>query len=417
MGGSKRRRARNRDAGVSKREADLPLDIISIMGGSKRRCARNGDAGVSKREVDLPLDIILDILSRLPVESIMRCGSVCKTWYAFTQDPHFIKLQLSRTNNQPARLILQPSGMDTDYYLNGLVLLDSEECKARKVAIQEMNCTAHHIMCCCNGLVCIAAENMLNPVFICNPITEECVTLPPSKSKIEDILSHNVALGFDSSSGKYKVVRAYKFLNKHEVTRFEIITLGENKWRKLIFPRSIRECKIWRSVFWNGNLYWRISRKAGRQGRESILAFGLSDEKFQMISIPASIGARHLDLQLLVLDNCLTLVEHESHMMHIWKVTGNMVEGFSLSPQQTYDTYVRWGGCFCYAVMLRSNPNRYLLQVSAMYQKGKVKSHFVHFSPDMAQYFPLDITGLPEQFKTLCFNPSLVSPKAALLGF
>ncbi|CAH1452985.1 unnamed protein product [Lactuca virosa] len=49
----------------------------------------------------LPAEIIVEILKRLPVESLLRSRSVCKLWCSIISDSHFIKshLSLSTSNN------------------------------------------------------------------------------------------------------------------------------------------------------------------------------------------------------------------------------------------------------------------------------------------------------------------------------
>lgn len=46
----------------------------------------------------LPPEIISNILSRLPLDSVLRCKSVYKTWYNSARDPQFVDLQLNQSN-------------------------------------------------------------------------------------------------------------------------------------------------------------------------------------------------------------------------------------------------------------------------------------------------------------------------------
>uniref|UniRef100_A0A5B7B982 F-box domain-containing protein n=1 Tax=Davidia involucrata TaxID=16924 RepID=A0A5B7B982_DAVIN len=380
------------------------------MVDSKQRNLTRCNGQVSKGVVDLPLEIISDILSRLPIESIMTCRVVCKSWYSLTQDPDFINLQLSRSNYQPTRIILQPlSDRDTNYTVNHLLLLDTEEHKSKRIPIQRMLLKDRRVMCSCNGLLCIASNNKLDPVFICNPITRNHMKLPSSNSKL-DSPSHQVGLGLDPSTGKYKVVRLYK--DKSKASRFEILSLGESSWRELSVPHIIPGCHALGSVFWNGTLCWTMIKRVSLDSYNiSILAFDLTEEKFQIISLPTEFSPQPY-FDLLDLDGYLTLVEHDSDLMKVWRLTGEKVGDFSLCLEQTYETHVSWNDSLTYAVFGRLNHNDYLLHVG-FWKDQHLKTHITQFFPQKVQYVHVDIPDISDNFKVFCFKPSLVSPVAA----
>ncbi|KAA8542574.1 hypothetical protein F0562_023726 [Nyssa sinensis] len=322
--------------------------MVDSKGRRLTRC--NGQE--STEVVDLPLEIISDILARLPIESIMTCRIVCKSWYSLTEDPDFINLQLSRSNYQPARVILY------NYTLNHLLLLDTEEHKNKWIPFQNMLFEGHlvyrHVMCSCNGLLCIASDFKLDPVFIYNPMTRKHVILPSSDSKL-DFQDQKVGLGFDPSTGTYKVVRLYK--DESEASRFEILSLGESSWKELSAPHNY--------------------------DKFSILAFDLIEEKFQIIALPKefpSDGLPYFDFQ--DLDGYLTFVEHDSDLMKMWRLTGEKVGDFSLCLERTYDTHVRWNDWLGYGMIGGLNRNDYLLKVW-FYEGLHRKTHVTQvFSPN-----------------------------------
>ena len=87
---------------------------------------------VRKGVVDLPWEITFEIMSRLPIESILRCRVVCKTWHTATRDPCFIK-KFRNSNYQTIHLILKEP-----WIKNHLVWLDIEEQKPRQIPIDNM---------------------------------------------------------------------------------------------------------------------------------------------------------------------------------------------------------------------------------------------------------------------------------------
>ncbi|KAI3943210.1 hypothetical protein MKX01_027508, partial [Papaver californicum] len=44
-----------------------------------------------------PIDVIFQILIRLPIQSLLRFKSVCTSWYALIQSPHFIQSHATAT--------------------------------------------------------------------------------------------------------------------------------------------------------------------------------------------------------------------------------------------------------------------------------------------------------------------------------
>uniref|UniRef100_A0A0E0DXR1 F-box domain-containing protein n=1 Tax=Oryza meridionalis TaxID=40149 RepID=A0A0E0DXR1_9ORYZ len=73
----------------------------------RRRCVEPAGAAAA----GIPEDIVEEILLRLPVKSILRFRSVCKSWRAMVADPRFVRLQLDHSttaarHRPPSMLIL-----------------------------------------------------------------------------------------------------------------------------------------------------------------------------------------------------------------------------------------------------------------------------------------------------------------------
>ncbi|KAJ0807670.1 putative thioredoxin-dependent peroxiredoxin [Helianthus annuus] len=54
------------------------------------------DRLVKKTKISLPTEVLEEILSRLPIKSILRFRIVCKPWLSFIFNPSFTRLHLSR---------------------------------------------------------------------------------------------------------------------------------------------------------------------------------------------------------------------------------------------------------------------------------------------------------------------------------
>ncbi|XP_042754496.1 putative F-box protein At3g10240 isoform X2 [Lactuca sativa] len=63
---------------------------------------------------DLPVEVMVDILSRLPVKTIIHSKCVCKKWLDIISDSYFANLHLSRS---PTNLVIHHNlGFDTNGY-------------------------------------------------------------------------------------------------------------------------------------------------------------------------------------------------------------------------------------------------------------------------------------------------------------
>ncbi|KAH7859288.1 hypothetical protein Vadar_034137 [Vaccinium darrowii] len=375
------------------------------MRDSDQRSSTNCKCQVRKGILDLPREIIYDILCRLPnpTESILICGVVCKTWYAITQDPCFIN-KLGDSHYLPTRLILRPlSVKDISYTPNYLVLVDIENHKARQIPLEKMF-RELKITCSCNGFLCMAPEQKLDPVVIYNPITRDHLILPPSDSK-SSVLSQEIGLGFDPSTNKYKVVRGYTGLSYRDtMRRFEIISLGEISWRELSTPQFMVVRVGWEVIFLSGALYWTKT-----EGVNTIVVqLNLSDEKFRNISFPEYYPLSHVSLGLIEIKGIVILVLGSSTAIRFWRIgKGKGEDELSFFLHTCYDTCVRWGGGVSCAFVCQMNDESYLLQVGCRNSQKERRVHLTQYFPDKVKYSNLKLRGLPDCFQTACFKPSL----------
>ncbi|CAK9147931.1 unnamed protein product [Ilex paraguariensis] len=165
-----------------------------------------------------------------------------------------------------------------------------------------------------------------DPLCNYNPITGEQMILPSGSKRLPS--SYMVSLGFDSSTGKYKVVRKRGIRKGKEVSRFEIISLGESSWRELDVP--MLDWQASSVVFCNGVFYCQmLNRISPNYWSIHILAIDVSDETFQVISFVDNFSRPRPYVDMMDLEGSLTLAEHDRHLMKIWRVTGNKVGDFS----------------------------------------------------------------------------------------
>ena len=95
-------------------------------------------------------EMVFLILSYLPVISLLRCKSVCKTWLSIIESPQFVKAQLANSKKKQASVLKASDdwrvlSMDTE---EDSVELKLPSCLEGKVGYMRS----------CNGLVCLSNE-------------------------------------------------------------------------------------------------------------------------------------------------------------------------------------------------------------------------------------------------------------------
>ncbi|KAI5678737.1 hypothetical protein M9H77_09687 [Catharanthus roseus] len=236
-------------------------------------CSSNSQMGSGRREKSIPEDIIFNILKELPVKSLLRFKCVCKQWRSITEDPYFVDSHRIRSHVRPGGINIlscednRPSNI---FYLinpDGLLPLPiPKEIYGSGVDYWKKPQQVE-------GLVCFGDSH------IWNPSTRKCIILPPPPPNTKRCI-----LGFDTSNKKYKVLGigcTCIRMNKEELEQIieaNICTLGQTScWRKLDgFPEKFDSIRGWCCV--GGVIYCMFTN--------TILAFGLSQEKFHMLPFP-----------------------------------------------------------------------------------------------------------------------------------
>ncbi|XP_026412241.1 F-box protein At3g07870-like [Papaver somniferum] len=304
----------------------------------------------------LPPDIILDILSRLPTESVLDCKLVCKRLLSlltsrrnqFAEMHHrrqLLQLANGEFGNAAASSSVVKMGLmfsilldeekDSvgprlyygDKYNDEMNIHDSFSYKTlKKTSISypliKTGIPKNVIVGSLNGLICLNRyhDGILDPIYICNPMTGEYVKLPKHTLSPQNYIG---AFGFGyihSITTVYKVVRIYyeKF-EDYAVGEVQVYTIGSGSgWRTigrtsyyLCFPQHV-------GIFANGALNWLENK--------NIVAFSLADEEFRLVQqVPClnhNLRNCTYGLQALGGNLCLCLQNISEHLLEIWSLKG-----------------------------------------------------------------------------------------------
>ncbi|XP_058214496.1 F-box/kelch-repeat protein At3g23880-like [Rhododendron vialii] len=275
---------------------------------------------------DLPSEMTIEILSRLPVKSLLRFKSVCKTWYDLIETPDFISkhLQTQSTLNPPSVLVTSYHRETQKHtaslffnvgFINGAVNLDfplldridSKNSGRRRFPVSVGTC---------NGLVCISLSHYGFPLILWNPCTRQFREIPNSEwqwlddpypddngDKMVDGVSFG--FGYHSSANDYKLIRIVVYSRPERFfVRADLYTMSTETWREIDVDKlsvffqndfgGVGTVVLIRGAapaMLNGVFYWRgciISTYASEQieGQEIVMSFDMADEVFRKIRMP-----------------------------------------------------------------------------------------------------------------------------------
>ncbi|XP_058754634.1 F-box/kelch-repeat protein At3g23880-like [Vicia villosa] len=206
-----------------------------------------------------PIDLVSEILSALPVKSILRFRCVSKYYDNLVSDPNFVKLHLKRSAARNPQFILMadhylhipgesPYGSDDDYDVDEAFipyslcsLIDNPSFSLEIDPYYLVKNLNYRLIGSCNGLICLEGNSITREYYECwfrlwNPATK---TTSPKfgflrlfVNTLADDGYYQFNFGFDDSTGTYKVVASC--YNKRELkSKVRILTFGDSVWRDI----------------------------------------------------------------------------------------------------------------------------------------------------------------------------------------
>ncbi|KAF8015814.1 hypothetical protein BT93_H1376 [Corymbia citriodora subsp. variegata] len=172
-------------------------------------------------------DIVVEILSSLPVKSLMRFKCVSKQWWSLISGQRFARLYLQRS---------------------------------------------------CNGLVCLS---IYGGFILYNSTTKESRNLPDSELVPGNEVFHG--FGYDSASDDYKIVKVAYFPanDGSKECVVEIFSLRSSMWSRIPHKDDHDLCEG--RVYLNDAVCWEVSRGSGDRREQVIVSFNLAKEEFQEV--------------------------------------------------------------------------------------------------------------------------------------
>ncbi|XP_052179115.1 F-box protein At3g07870 [Diospyros lotus] len=384
---------------------------------------RKSDPEPTAMEI-LPQEIAMDILSRLPITSLLQFRFVNRGWNRLSRDPDLVELQFSQTARENPFLIFHcDNPLRNQLYF--LALSGGQESAiAKKIqtpfweAMPEFD-----VIASCNGLLCLSDSLYGDPLFVYNPFTRQHRELP--KSRQFDDQEVVFGFGFHPVSNEYKVVKIIHYWNQYDAfprrRRFRIPGLrrsevqvfslnGSRNWKslgKVPYPLERRSSE----ALVNGRLHWLTQplRRPGLRRSCGIVSFDIADEQFREVARPDCGGLNRTNYHLVVLGGCLAAVvcfhhyRFEIWVMKEYDVKESWVKEFNIkdgSPRfmksQTRHPYGIWkhasGQRIARVVCMLENGN-----ILIEYRGGVLVSH----DPISGTSEKLAVQGLPDFFRSV----------------
>ncbi|TKY51721.1 F-box protein [Spatholobus suberectus] len=236
-----------------------------------------------------PDEILVEILRRVPSESLVRFTAVCKSWRSLITNPSFISFH---HRHSPSFLLIQHSLRFDDPFL---------ATHSSTLRLPSFPDSEFPIVAFCNGLVCIAYGQQCQPVIFCNPCVRRFVCLPtPTPRHYPSLSESHMGFGFDSSKCDHKVVRISCMVDDGSfglsAPEVELYSLATGLWRSIRGVAPV--CHVAGDAphgFDNGLVHWAAKRCVGDGWYYFVLSFHFEDELFREVLLPESLARASAD--------------------------------------------------------------------------------------------------------------------------
>lgn len=272
-------------------------------GSSRGRPRETSQSTVSCTNIQLPMELISDILSRLPVKSLLRFKSVSKSWYKLIKSLNFVKQNQDyfKLNPNPvfnavlSTVFVRKTGKQI-FRVNLINALD----KPIDLDVSFISDdTSFLVLGICDGLVSVMLRDKSSDIVICNPLIGDFRKIPPfqifpQEKEYEDYSYFGFGLNGDKGYELFKMVYKYIPDDDELILKGGAYSLTANRWREINVKRGDFEYleNHYKScipnglmpVFLHGVFYW----EATDCDEEFVVCFDVESEVFDEFDVPSS---------------------------------------------------------------------------------------------------------------------------------
>ncbi|KAM7503209.1 hypothetical protein LguiB_002113 [Lonicera macranthoides] len=368
----------------------------------------------------LPQEVLLEILSRLPVQSLLKFRCVSKSWNSLITSPNFITIHINQslasdqTNNthtlfrhytltHKKELFSYRSDTDDTF----------DEYQDLKCPLKSKYGYYTRIIGTCNGLLCLSDDifRYTNTVFLWNPSIRRYLTLPVPRVTT-DLYKHLMSVygfGFDPNTNDYKVVRisyeqgdnGYVFPPKVELYKLSTLSWVDLCWDQVRggLPTFGVGEHFWTQVYMKGKVHWVGYRRI----RPSsvccfILLFDMEREVFSEMELPESLVRGYpLSISVALLGESLSVLQYDK-CVHS--------KGCTIWIMKEYGSVGSWSKLYSI------NLQRRLVRTLGLRKNGDlllaVGKDLVSYNPESEKFKNLGVRSARDAFHVASYVESLV---------
>lgn len=260
---------------------------------SEKICAQN-----------IPDELVFDILTRLPVKSVLRFKCICKSWLSMISDPKFIRTHLHLSTE---RLLLRTERYPLSPLSFASIDFESPNQDSKSLDLPWDNSSDAFIrtLCSCDGLILSSVHERVvdgpkpgKSFALWNPSNRShrrisCPYMLPSNS----LYAHGLC--YDSTADDYRVFIAFRGKNK---TLVAVYSLRNNSWNRFTDNCYSFRVSDYQAVV-NGAVHWVMY--STKSSLPVIVYFDLAEGKFKEVPPPPCFWNEFDEIKLVVLGGFL----------------------------------------------------------------------------------------------------------------
>ncbi|KOM56575.1 hypothetical protein LR48_Vigan10g246700 [Vigna angularis] len=259
-------------------------------------------------------ELILEILSWLPVTSLMRFRCVSKTWKFLISDPYLVKLHMERSSRNPQILLMARQRYKSQCFmarLRSLPCLIQNPAPSSCGRILRCPKPYKYVFGSCNGLLSLhhsLSTNECEEHWVCfwNPATNICSRPSPSLRLNYGIgvqYDINFGFGYDDRRDSYKVV-AMVLDSSTQRTSVWVYCMGDVCWRRTIMTSPAFLTFDSNGYSLNGTINWiGYSFEESKFEELQIFLYDLKNDGCRYLSVPETKASEFTSMG--VLNGCL----------------------------------------------------------------------------------------------------------------
>ncbi|KAF5741389.1 F-box protein [Tripterygium wilfordii] len=365
----------------------------------------------------LPRELALDILSKLPIASILQAKLVCRSWRNLVRHPLLLRMHFSCTAEDNTVVVLHSDHPVRNQLLTVEFSADNENTEiVKRIDLPMM--PEFDVVGSINGFLCFCDSFYKNSLYLYNPRANSHKELPGSERfPNQDVV---LGFGFHPKTEEFKVVKIVYYSRfhhgifaRHRLSRqqseVQILTLGCNKsWRSLgQLPYNLIQPPC--QVLFKERLHW-VTRPHRDSHGMRIISFDLAEEQFQIVPTPECGSLDRCGFTLVVLGDYLSAAvwcldgKLEIWVMKEYDVKESWMKDFNIDA-----TYVPRGFeqdvdiSFTLKKLYTNSP---LVRVLCLLMNGEILLAYkcralVSYDPIRGTFKDLPHQGLPNWFQTV----------------